>query len=311
MTWGFLAREILGVLGEAQRAVGSSGASVERDQSASWCVLGAHCPLQQGMGYLMVCPLLSQPSVGTGIESGWGGVFAEALQYGDALPRSRSGEATCLLGNLAGDLAFLWISYCSLALSRVVDLHSEGFTLAVLCPSLCMYIWCFFWATCSAVLTSAFIPQAWSLAGPQHGPLLEEEIRLASRSCASSSAWSHQAPSSSSPLRSFPTWGACWVAPTLGTCSLAVSSVLTRSPCAPFSSEIPKYAIPLRGTHSSGSASQHIVHPFHLAQLLHILMVCWVRRLDGRKTRLALMPPWSCMMCMFGVCFRARFLNQV
>lgn len=125
---------------------------------------------------------------------GWGGGFAGALQHGDALPRSCSGEATCLICNLASDLAFLWVSYCSLALSHVVELCSEGFTLAVLCPSLCMYIWYYFWATCSAVLSSAFVPQAWSLAEPQHGPclvpLLEKEIGLAIGGHASFSAWS-------------------------------------------------------------------------------------------------------------------------
>lgn len=78
---------------------------------------------------------------------GWGGGLAEAPQCGDALPRSHSGEATCLLGNLARDLAFLQVSYCLLAPSRVVELHTEGFILAVPCPSLCTYIWYFFWAT--------------------------------------------------------------------------------------------------------------------------------------------------------------------
>ena len=149
----------------------------------------------------------------------WGGGFAEALQHGDALPWSRSGEATCLLGNLAMYLAFLRVSYCSLAPSCVVELHSEGFTLAVPCPSLCMYIWYFFWATCSVVLSSAFIPQAWSLVEPHRGPCLvplpEKETGLATGSRASFSAWSHQAPAFPSPLWSFPAWGACWVAPTL------------------------------------------------------------------------------------------------
>lgn len=97
----------------------------------------------------------------------------------------------------------------------------------------------------------------------------------------------------------------------MGTCSLAVNGVPTRSPWAPFSWEIPKYAILLGGTQSSGSVSQHMVHPFHLAWPLHLLVVCWVRRLDGGKTRPALMPPWSCLMQMFGVCFRARFLNHL
>lgn len=76
---------------------------------------------------------------------GWGGGFAEALQHGDALPRSRSGEATCLLGSLASDFAFLQMSYCWLAPSHVVELHSEGFTLAVPSPSLPRYVWYFFW----------------------------------------------------------------------------------------------------------------------------------------------------------------------
>lgn len=40
---------------------------------------------------------------------GRGGGFAEALQRGDALPRPRGGEATRLLGNLAGGLAFLQV----------------------------------------------------------------------------------------------------------------------------------------------------------------------------------------------------------
>lgn len=122
----------------------------------------------------------------------------EALQHGDTLPRSCSGEATCLLGSLASDFAFLQMSYCLLAPSHVVELHSEGFTLAVPSPSLPRYVWYFFWATCSAVLSSAFVLQAQSLAKPQHGlcliPLLENDIGLVIGSCASSSAWSHQAP---------------------------------------------------------------------------------------------------------------------
>lgn len=142
---------------------------------------------------------------------GWGGGFAGALQHGDALPRSCSGEATCLLCNLASDLAFLWVSYCLWALSHVVELCSEGFTLAVLCPSLCMYIWYYFWATCSAVLSSAFVPQAWSLAESQHGPCLVT---------AGEGDW------------------ACHRGPCLILCLVppdTISRVLVRSPWAPFS----------------------------------------------------------------------------
>ena len=98
-----LVTEISGILGEAQCAVGSSSTWVEKDQSAAWCVLEAHCPLHQGMGLLMSVFRPFPAYLGRGIVPGWGGGFAEALQHGGALRRSRSGEATCLLGSLAGD----------------------------------------------------------------------------------------------------------------------------------------------------------------------------------------------------------------
>lgn len=82
-----LLREILGILGEARCGVRSSGVLVEKDQGACWGILGACCPLQQGMAHVLCVspPVPAQPGdrdhpfqLRIFCESvpGWGGEFA-------------------------------------------------------------------------------------------------------------------------------------------------------------------------------------------------------------------------------------------